>query len=54
MIAQIEGILEDVADGVAELRVPGGFVYELLVPACDAGDLLAKQGREIGFFTLHY
>jgi len=54
MIARIEGTLEDVVDGVAEVRVAGGLVYEVLVPACDAGDLLARQGREVSFFTLHY
>ncbi len=54
MIARIEGTLEDVVDGVAEVRVAGGIVYELLVPACDAGELLARQGREVSFFTLHY
>jgi Holliday junction DNA helicase RuvA len=54
MIARIEGTLEDVVDGVAEVRVAGGLVYEVLVPACDAGELLARQGREVSFFTLHY
>lgn len=54
MIARIEGTLEDVVDGVAEVRVAGGIVHEVLVPACDAGDLLARQGREVSFFTLHY
>ena len=54
MIARIEGTLEDVVDGVAEVRVAGGLVYEVLVPACDAGDLLVRQGREVSFFTLHY
>jgi Holliday junction DNA helicase RuvA len=54
MIARIEGTLEDVIDGVAEVRVAGGLVYEVLVPACDAGELLARQGREVSFFTLHY
>ena len=54
MIARIEGTLEDVVDGVAEVRVAEGIVYELLVPACDAGELLARQGRTVAFHTLHY
>jgi Holliday junction DNA helicase RuvA len=29
-------------------------VYEVLVPACDAGDLMMRQGKEIAFVTLHY
>jgi Holliday junction DNA helicase RuvA len=54
MIARIEGVLEDVTDGVAEVRIAGGIVHELLVPACDAGELLMRKGREVSFFTLHY
>ena len=54
MIARIEGTLEDVVDGVAEVRVAEGVVYELLVPACDAGGLLMRQGRTVAFHTLHY
>ncbi|MFM2164665.1 MAG: putative Holliday junction ATP-dependent helicase RuvA [Planctomycetota bacterium] len=54
MISRIEGTLEDVVDGVAEVRVEGGFLYEVLVPACDAGDLLAMQGKPVAFVTLHY
>jgi Holliday junction DNA helicase RuvA len=55
MISRIEGFLEDVVDGVAEVRVAGsGLVYEVLVPACDAGDLMMRQGKEIAFVTLHY
>jgi len=76
MISRIEGVLEDVVDGVAEVRVgdvrvgdvragdeagamhgaapAGGLIYEVLVPACDAGELLMQQGRRVSFFTLHY
>lgn len=58
MISRIEGVLEDVVDGVAEVRVGdgthGGLVHELLVPACDAGELLMQQGKRVSFFTLHY
>ena len=54
MISRIEGVLEDVVDGVAEVRVGDGLVYELLVPACDAGELLMQQGKRVSFFTLHY
>lgn len=58
MISRIEGVLEDVVDGVAEVRVGGSadgfFVHELLVPACDAGELLMQQGKRVSFFTLHY
>ena len=55
MISRIEGVLVDVVDGVAEVRVAGsGLVYEVLVPACDAGDLMMRQGKEIAFVTLHY
>lgn len=54
MISRIEGVLEDVVDGVAEVRVGDGLVHELLVPACDAGELLTQQGRRVSFFTLHY
>lgn len=60
MISRIEGVLEDVVDGVAEVRVgdgagaDGAFVYELLVPACDAGELMTRQGKRVSFHTLHY
>ncbi len=54
MISRIEGVLEDVVDGVAEVRVGDGVVYELLVPACDAGELTMRQGTRVSFFTLHY
>ena len=35
MLTRIEGVLEDVTDGVAEVRIAEGIVYEVLVPACD-------------------
>ena len=54
MIARIEGTLVELTDGVAEIRTPGGLVYELLVPACDAGELTMRLGAEVGFHTLHY
>jgi len=54
MISRIEGVLEDVVDGVAEVRVGDGLIYELLVPACDAGELLMQKGTRVSFFTLHY
>jgi Holliday junction DNA helicase RuvA len=54
MISRIEGVLEDVVDGVAEVRVGDGVIYELLVPACDAGELTMRQGTRVSFFTLHY
>lgn len=54
MISRIEGILEDVVDGLAEVRVDDACTYELLVPACDAGELLMQQGKRVSFFTLHY
>ena len=81
MISRIDGILEDVVDGVAEVRIAGGagaassvrdpsgrdasglvasgivtsgIVYELLVPACDAGELLMRKGTKVSFVTLHY
>ncbi|MFM7134345.1 MAG: Holliday junction branch migration protein RuvA [Planctomycetota bacterium] len=54
MIARIEGTLVELTDGVAEIRTPGGLVYELLVPACDAGELTMRIGAEVGFHTLHY
>jgi Holliday junction DNA helicase RuvA len=54
MISRIEGTLEDVVDGVAEVRVDDACTYELLVPACDAGELLVQQGKRVSFHTLHY
>jgi Holliday junction DNA helicase RuvA len=54
MISRIEGTLIELADGVAEIRTQGGLVYEVLVPACDAGDLLMQVGGDVGFHTLHY
>ncbi|MEY5061946.1 MAG: putative Holliday junction ATP-dependent helicase RuvA [Planctomycetota bacterium] len=54
MISRIEGVLEDVVDGVAEVRVGDGVIYELLVPACDAGELTMRHGTRVSFFTLHY
>ncbi|MFM7052580.1 MAG: Holliday junction branch migration protein RuvA [Planctomycetota bacterium] len=54
MIARIEGTLVELDDGVAEIRTPGGLVYEVLVPACDAGDLTMQIGADVGFHTLHY
>ena len=58
MIARIEGTLVDIVDGVAEVRAGGmpgdGLVYEVLVPACDAGELAMRVGRPVAFHTLHY
>ena len=54
MISRIEGPLVDVSDGVAEVRVSAGLIYEVLVPSCDAGALLMMTGREVAFHTLHY
>lgn len=54
MITRIEGILEDVSDGVAEVRAAEGLVHEVLVPACDAGELAMKVGAKVRLFTLHY
>jgi Holliday junction DNA helicase RuvA len=54
MIARIEGVLEEVVDGVAEVRVGDGIMYALLVPACDAAELTMRQGTRVSFFTLHY
>ena len=54
MISRIDGTLVDLVDGAAEVRAPGGLVYEVLVPACDAGALLLKVGQPIEFHTLHY
>jgi Holliday junction DNA helicase RuvA len=54
MIGRIEGTLEDVVDGIAEVRVAGGLIYEVLVPACDTGELLTRQGHAVSFFILHY
>ena len=54
MISRIDGVLEDVVDGVAEIRLQGGLVYSVLLPACDLGAMMMNVGREVGFFTLHY
>lgn len=54
MITRIEGILEDVTDGVAEVRVADNIVHEVLVPACDMGELAMKVGARVRLFTLHY
>ena len=54
MISRIEGTLVDVSDGVAEVRVSAGLIYQVLVPSCDAGALLMMTGREVAFHTLHY
>ena len=54
MISRIDGVLEDVVDGVAEIRLQGGLVYSVLLPACDSGAMMLNVGREVGFFTLHY
>ncbi len=54
MIARIEGTLEEVCDGVAEVRIADGLVHEVLIPACDAGDLSMRVGSLVRLFTLHY
>ncbi len=54
MITRIEGVLEDVTDGVAEVRVADSIVHEVLVPACDTGELAMKVGAKVRLFTLHY
>ncbi len=55
MISRIEGVLNDLVDGVAEVRVgESGLVYEVLVPACDTSALQAQQGKPVAFVTLHY
>ena len=54
MISRIDGVLEDVVEGVAEVRVEGGLVYSVLLPACDAGAMTMQLGRPVSFVTLHY
>lgn len=63
MIARLEGTLVEVVDGVAEVRAGGsglgadgtqGLVYEVLVPACDLGELTVRIGSRVEFHTLHY
>lgn len=53
MITRLEGRLERVADGRAEVRC-GSLCYELLVPAFDEMRLGSALGETMEFHTLHY
>ena len=53
MITRLEGRLERVADGRAEVRC-GSLCYEVLVPAFDEMRLGAVVGETIELHTLHY
>jgi len=53
MITRIEGRLERVADGRAEVRC-GAICYELLVPSFEEMRLGAAMGQTIELHTLHF
>ena len=54
MIARITGRLEELTPTSALVDVGGGLWYEVLVPACDAGQLAQRLGQEVTFHTLHF
>jgi len=53
MISRLEGTLDDVRDGVAEVRC-GELTYSILVPGADQQRLSPRTGERIVFHTLHY
>ena len=53
MISRVDGTLESVANGRAQVR-QGQTVLEVLVPACDEMRLAGQVGEAVTFHTLHY
>jgi Holliday junction DNA helicase RuvA len=53
MISRLEGTLERMTDGVAEVRC-GDLWYAVLVPGCDRQRLGGEVGRRITLHTMHY
>ena len=54
MICAIEGELVEIRDGVAQVRVGGGLVYELLIPVYAQGRLEGQVGKAVHLYTRHY
>jgi Holliday junction DNA helicase RuvA len=54
MIARITGRLEELTPTSALVDVGGGLWYEVLVPACDSGQLTQRLGQEVTLHTLHF
>lgn len=54
MICAIEGELVEIRDGVAQVRVGGGLVYELLIPVYAQGRLEGQVGKGVHLYTRHY
>jgi holliday junction DNA helicase RuvA len=54
MICAIEGELIQMRDGVAQIRVPGGLVYEVHIPVYAQGRLEGEVGQAVSLCTRHY
>jgi holliday junction DNA helicase RuvA len=54
MICAIEGELTQMRDGVAQIRVPGGLVYEVHIPVYAQGRLEGEVGKAVSLCTRHY
>jgi holliday junction DNA helicase RuvA len=54
MICAIEGELIQMRDGVAQIRVPGGLVYEVHIPVYAQGRLEGEVGKAVSLCTRHY
>lgn len=53
MISSIEGVLMEVAEGYATLKV-GNFSYQVLLPGRLVRKLRQEVGKDVKLFTVHY
>lgn len=54
MIARIDGILDEVSNGSALVRVEAGLTYQVLLPAYVVSRLAGSVGQPVGLRTLHF
>lgn len=54
MIAKVEGLLEAIVGDRAMVKMPGGFTFEVLLPAYTAARLQMSTGSHITFHTLTF
>jgi len=54
MICAIEGELIQMREGVAQIRVPGGLIYEVHIPVYAQGRLEGEIGQTVSLCTRHY
>ena len=54
MIAKIEGILDELLESAAMVRVDGSLTYEVLLPAFAAARLGGSIGQPVTLYTLYF